>query len=366
VPETRIMLPVTYQQRATRWWRTLRAAWRNTRAIWREFRVPILVFLIAIFFGGWLYGELWVQAGYERIPYYDLPYHMLSLMIFASPMDLPREGVLIVFWYLMPVIAAYVAGRGVFDFVNLFYRDDERHNTWEEAVASTYRDHVIVLGVGHLGLRVVRALVSMGLDVVAIDHSTTPEKEAELAALNVPVVRGDGRLAATLDTAAIRYANALIVCTSNDHMNLEVTMRARDLNPAIRIVVRVWDNQFAEQIRRFMNVEAVLSATNLAAPSFAASALDIEITQTLMINDTEYSMIRLTVAPGSFMDHATIGALQDQYDMDIVLHANDQGVDVHPRSHAQIVAGDTLVIFAQHNKITGVVSRNRRRQASGS
>ena len=50
------------------------------------------------------------------------------------------------------------------------------------------------------------------------------------------------------------FRSTLIVCTSNDHMKLEVTMRARELNPDLRIVVRVWDDQFAGQIRRFMNV----------------------------------------------------------------------------------------------------------------
>ena len=44
--------------------RILRAAWRDTNALWREFRRPILAFLIAMFGGGWLYGELLVAAGH--------------------------------------------------------------------------------------------------------------------------------------------------------------------------------------------------------------------------------------------------------------------------------------------------------------
>jgi len=360
VPETRVIFPETYQRRAARTARMIRALWRNTRVVVREFRTPIAIFLAAIFGGGWLYGELWVQAGYPRIPYVDLPYTMLALMIFESPTDLPAEWQLVAFWYLMPMVAAYVAGRGVFEFVTLFFSPNDSPGAWEKAVASSFGNHVIVLGVGHLGLRVVRALVAMGIDVVAIDYHITPDKVAELRGLHVPVVQADGRLAATLETAAIREAQALIVCTSNDHMNLEVTMRARDLNPEIRIVVRVWDDQFAAQIRRFMNVEAVLSATNLAAPSFASSALGIEITQTMTVHGEDYSMIRLSVAPGSFLDGAMVGALQDEHQMDIVLHADSDTVDVHPPPDRAIRAGDTLIIFARHSKITGVVARNRR------
>ena len=124
--------------------------------------------------------------------------------------------------------------------------------SWEVAVASTYQNHVIVLGVGHLGTRVVRALVAMGIEVIAIDSNIEPEKIEELKHLGVPLVMGDGRLRVTLDSAGVRKAQSLIVCTSNDHMNLEVTMRARDLNPGLRIVVRMWEDRFAEQIQRLL------------------------------------------------------------------------------------------------------------------
>jgi voltage-gated potassium channel len=360
VPESQLVLSGQRRRRVDRLFRIGRATLRNLRAIWREFHRPILVFLLAIFGGGWLYGELLAGAGYPRLPYIDLPYTMLALMILETPTDLPSEPKLIIFWYLMPVVAAYVAGRGVFDIFRLFFRPNAHRNAWEEAVASTFRNHVIVLGVGHLGTRVIRALVAMGFDVVAIDYQSAPEKVEELNRRRVPLIVGDGRLVGTLENAAVRNARALLVCTSNDHMNLEVTMRARDLNPDLRIVVRMWEDHFAAQIRRFMNVEAVLSTTNLAAPVFAGAALGIEITQTMTINDVDYSMIRLKVTPGSFLDGASVGSLQDEHDMDIVLHSENDHVDVHPPRGTVVHAGDTLVIFALHNKITDVVARNQR------
>lgn len=358
MPYSRLVPPEAPRRRRNGWRRLSRAALRNALVVWREFRKPILVFAIAVFGGGWLYGELLVRAGYARVPYIDLPYTMVALMILETPMDLPDEAQLVVFWYLMPLVAAYVAGRGVFDVIRLFFNPDERKNAWEEAVASTYRNHVIVLGVGHLGLRVIRALVAMGTDVVAIDVHSSPEKDAELKRLGVSLVLGDGRLAPTLETAGTRHASAFIVCTSNDYLNLEVTMRVRDLNPDVRIVVRMWEDGFSQQIRRFMNVEAVLSATDLAAPSFAGAALGIEITQTLIVDSVDYSMIRLTVTPDSFLDGAQVGALQDEHEMDIVLHSRAGAVRVHPTRETVLDAGDTIVLFAQHSKITNVVARN--------
>jgi voltage-gated potassium channel len=362
MPRSQLLIPVSPRRRINHVSRLVRATGRNARVIWREFNVPIVVFLIAVFGGGWLYGWLWDQAGYRPKPYWDRPYEMVAMMIFAAPTDLPEEGELVVFWYLMPVIGAFIAARGVTDFVNLFFTPNY---SWEEAVASTYTSHVIVLGVGHLGTRVIRELRAMGIEVVAIDFRIDPAKRIELKELGTPLVDGDGRLAATMEKAGVRNAHALIVCTSNDHMNLEVIMRARDLNPGLRIVTRMWEDQFKEQIARFMNVEAVLSATNIAAPTFAGYALGIEITQTITINGDDYSMIQLHVNPGSFLDGKTIGALQEDENLDIVLHGGAGGaVQVHPSVQLTVRAGDTLVLFALHCKIVDVVARNRGQNVS--
>jgi Trk K+ transport system NAD-binding subunit len=262
----------------------------------------------------------------------------------------------------MPVVSAYVLGRGVVEFARLFFDRSERRNAWEEAVASTYRNHVIVLGVGHLGLRVTRHLVNMGFEVVAIDNNIDPDADAVLNTLGVPLIAADGRLATTLDTAGLRNADALIICTDEDFINLELTMRARDMNPSIRIVVRMWDNQFAQQIKHFMNVEAVMSASDLAAPAFAGHAVGVEITQTLRIGDKDFSLIRLEVSKGSIFDHATIDHVQKDYGIDIVMHGHGDQVQLHPAHDTVIGAGDTLVVFAPHHEITKVVAHNRRRR----
>jgi Trk K+ transport system NAD-binding subunit len=349
------------RRRHTRWLRALRAVGRDTSALWREFRRPILTFILAVFGGGFLYGELLALAGYTRVPYVVLPYFMLRMMVFEPPTEIaPKEFYLMVFWYVMPLLAIYIVGRGVADFARLFFDRSERRSAWEEAVASTYRNHVIIMGVGHVGLRVARTLVGMGFEVVGIDIKVKPDVDGELSRLGVPLIVEDGRSAATLDKAGLRHAQAFIACTANDHTNLEAIMRARDLNPNVRIVARMWDGQFSNQLKRFMGVQAVMSASDLAAPAFAGSAVGIEITQTLRVHGEDYSMIRLQVEPGSFLDGGTVGHLQESNDMDIVLHGRDGEVEVQPDNAVVARAGDTLVIFARHDKIINIVERNRR------
>lgn len=377
MPDYHLLIPETQWRSLRRGYRMVRAFGRSLRVVWREFRMPIVVFLVAVFAGGWMYEQIYNHLSDDPndVKYYiDMPYQMVSLMIFASPDELPTEWQLVIFWYTMPLIFAYVAGRGVLDFVNLFFVSNERHKSWEEALASTYNNHVIVLGIGHLGTRVVRQLVAMGFDVVAIDITERTGKTTELDQLGVPLVVGDGRLEITMEKAGIRKARALVVCTSNDQMNLEVTMRANLMNADLAVVVRMWDQTFSEVIRDRLGARAVLSATNLAAPSFAAAALGFEITQSMTINGRDYSMIRLEVAPESAMAGRTIGDLQREEDIDIVLHGrrgtpgedgnciddddDNECIDVHPASDVIVRPGDTLVLFALHSKVSAIVSRN--------
>ncbi len=343
-----------------RYARILRAVWRDSNALLREFRRPLLAFVIALLGGGWLYGELLVAAGYERIPYLALPYMMGDLMILQNPTDIPGEPYLLAFWYIMPVIAVYVIGRGITDFMRLFFNRGERRGAWEEAVASTYRNHIIVMGIGHVGLRVVRALEEMGSEVVAIDIDEPDNPLADLSDLRTPLIEGDGRTLTVLEKAGMRYAQALIVCTADDFINLEVCVHAREMNKTARIVVRMFDLQLSNHLKRSLNAET-LSASDLAAPAFAGVAVGADVAPMLHIRDEPYSMIRLQVEPGSFMDGSTIALLQDENDMDIVLHERNDQVNVHPEGDLPVRAGDIIVTFAKHTRIMEIVARNRKR-----
>ena len=345
------------------WMRTLIAVGRDTSALWHEFHRPLLTFLFVTLVGGYIYGELHAYAGYGELAVIDRPYIMVQLMILETPTDYdvtPREWYLIAYWYLLPPIFLFIVGSGVADFVRLFFDREKRGDAWREAVVSTYRHHVIVLGAGHVGLRVVRLLHEMKVDVVVIDNAPDDEVQTYLSEKSIPLIRGDAHNSAVLEKAGLKYADAFVACTGNDDTNMHAIMRARSMNENVRIVVRVWDDQIAGHMQEFMNVQYVLSSSGIAAPAFAGSAVGIEITQTVKVGGHDYSMIKLNVEPGSFMDGKAIDFLQDEENLDIVLHGvSGSEPVVHPPGDVVVRGHDTLVLFARHSKITDVVARNR-------
>ena len=340
-------------------YRWMRAVWHHTAALLREFRVPLLAFLAITMGGGWLYGELYEFARGVHLPFIDRPYIMVQLMVLEAPGIVPPEWYLVSFWYAMPPVFITLVAFGAADFVHLFLNRDSSRDPWGEALALTYKHHIIVFGAGHVGFRVIRDLVDMGLDVIAIDQDPKPEVAKQLGELGVPCIREDARMPGTLKKARLKYAETFIACTGDDHVNLAAILKVRHAQPDIRIVSRVWDEHSSEQLEQFMGVEAVLSSADLAAPAFAGAAVGIEITQTLKVNDVEYSMIRMKVREGSFMDGETVGKLQESEQMDIVLHGCRGQAEVQPAADTVVAAGDDLVMFARHDRLLGVVGRSR-------
>ena len=320
--------------------------------------------------GGYAYGYLHNEVA-EREPeiaLIDRPYVILELMLVSPPAEYegtPSEWYLIIFWYVLPFIFVFIIGNGVVDFVRLFFARD----SWRRIMISTYQKHIIVLGAGHVGLRVVKWLKErLKLNVVVIDNDPDPEALDVLEQLGVLIIRADARVPSTMTEANIEHASAFLACTGDDPVNLYAVMRARDMNRNIRIVMRVWDDQFANQIDDLIIntqddkrgiLKGVLSSSDIAAPVFAGMALGVEVTQSMTIGGVEYSTMRMIANKGSFLDGAMVGDIQARYDLDIVLLSQrGQKPEVEPDERRVIQAGDTLVMFAEHECLLDLAARN--------
>jgi Trk K+ transport system NAD-binding subunit len=347
-----------FRRRRSRLLRFLRALWRDTSALWREFRTSITTFLFVLFVVGYVYGELHELSGREELALIDRPYVMLQLMIVQPPYDAPAEWYLIIFWYALPLVFLFIVGNGVADFVRLFFDRNGRRDAWKEAVVSTYRNHVIVFGAGHVGLRVVRTLAEMGVDVVVVDKQSDKEKDFVLQELGVPQIMLDGRETITLEKAGLRYAETFVACTGDDHVNLEVVMKVRQINPKVRIVARVWDENLGAQMRQFLGVDAIISSSQLSAPVFAGLALGVEITQSIQVNGQQYSTLKLAISEKSFLRDRTIGEVQTTECCDIVLHVRGEKSAIQPAHHITLQPNDVIVIFAPHERSLHIAARN--------
>jgi len=334
--------------------------WRKARTLWREFRTPIIILFLTTFGGGFVYGELYEFAGYGDLPIQERPYMMFQLMILESPHEIPPELPLLAFWYLLPPIFIFVVGNGASEFVRLFFNRDPSRDEWKEAIVDSTSDHVIVIGAGHVGLRVIQMLRELDVDVVAIEHIPYDGLEATLSEWGVPLFIKDARQTDVLKQAGIERADSVVVCTGDDHANLDIAMSAREAGgEEVRVIVRVWGEDYARQIRRFAEANTVLSSSALSAPAFTGAALGAELSHKMSICGKDYATIVLTVQARSVLANKPVSELQKLHKMDIVLHGRDGQAQVQPQADTLVRVGDTLVIFAESDTALKIAARNR-------
>lgn len=144
--------------------------------------------------------------------------------------------------------------------------------------------HVVVVGMGNVGLRVVRELTAVGVPVVAVDADQDRPFLADVRS-SATVVIGDARLHDTLLRAGIAKARAVIAATDDDAVNLGIGLAARQASPRIRTVVRLFDADFARKVESTLGIDAAMGASSIAAPTFVASALFPGVVKAFLVQD---------------------------------------------------------------------------------
>jgi len=326
------------------WYYRWRTAWRETLILLGQFRQPLLIFLVAIIGLGALYHYL---AGLTGEPLSSLPeaiYLMLTLAFLQASGSFPRSGILQIFYFLLPVIGVITLAKGLAEFGVMLFNRRARSKEWEMAVASTFKNHTILVGLGHLGYRVVQQLHAMRQSVVVVERNPSAETLTSVQDMKIPIIQDDASRPGTLEAAGVRRAKTIILATQNDSLNLQIAVKARSLNPSIQVVIRIFDEDFAHSLQEQFGFNA-LSATGMAAPVFAAAAAGADVTNPISVEGQQLSLARLTISDHSRLCGKTVGFVEDTYHLSIVLVRQDHRSEMHPTDSLPLQAGNTLAVL---------------------
>ena len=234
-------------------WRHFQASVRDTVILLREFRTPLLWFSIAIIGGGALYDFFSRMLGEPVNSLVESIYTVLTLTFLQPPnRDFPDHFILQIFHFVMPLIGIVVLAQGLADFGSLLFNRRARSKEWEMAVASTLRNHVILVGLGHLGYRVALKLHEIGEQIAVIETSSDSDTINAARALDIPVIQDDATRPVALESANVKYARTIILASQNDSANLQISLKARTMNPKIKMV-----NPTTLEVRGFIGVSLI-------------------------------------------------------------------------------------------------------------
>ena len=134
------------------------------------------------------------------------------------------------------------------------------------------RDHVVVVGMGQVGLRLAMLLRDVGVGVVAVDDREDGENVGAAREAGLPVVIGRGGDPSLLRRLSLNHACAVAAVTDDDLENVSIAMAARTVHDDIRVVLRVGDGRLANETRSLFRLGPVRDVHRIAAALIAAQA----------------------------------------------------------------------------------------------
>ncbi len=225
------------------------------------------------------------------------------------------------------------------------------------------RGHVVVVGIGAVGIRVVEGLVSAGTSVVVIDRDEDNRYLAQARALGVPVVIADATQSATLRSVALSRASAVAVLTSNELVNIETGLAVRDQLGErckdVPVVLRVFDAALAETVETSLGFAYVRSASALAAPWFVGAALGLDVLGTFYVERVPFLMARLLVAADGGLDGLAMQELSARTRVIAIHRAGaPDSLEHPPRSGTRYRAGDRAYLVGPYEELLQVLRRD--------
>ncbi len=229
-------------------------------------------------------------------------------------------------------------------------------------IPTSIRDHVIVCGLGAVGYRIALAVAARGIRVVAVELKDNGRFVAPARSVGIPVLTGDASQPEVLADLGVRTARAVIAATSNDLVNLEAALNARAVRPDMRVVVRVFDPDFALRVQHGFSIRYTRSVSHLVAPAFAAAAIGSEVVATVPVGDRRVILFaRVRVAAQSPLDGAAIGPLDEVGARRVlgVIGADDGRPEWHPGPDRPLRAGEDVMVAATRAGLASLLHLSR-------
>ena len=202
----------------------------------------------------------------------EVAFGVFELMFASEPaLPYPKGSVSAqVVYFALPVLNVLGIAAAVAQFSQILFD----RGLYNRAQADHADGHVILCGLGRLGREVLKQLdqrhhMKSRRDIVVVDDGSAVEGDLIAQEPIIPVIHGDMTHARTLREAGIERAVAVLLLAGDDTRNLEAALLARELNPDVRVVLRMCGKRVLPRldhllrrgvVRNFQLVDSVVGA----------------------------------------------------------------------------------------------------------
>ena len=230
------------------------------------------------------------------------------------------------------------------------------------------RNHVVVVGLSALGIRVVTDLIAAGYEVAVVERNEDNRFLSAMRDLDVPVIFGDATLRQTLQAARVDRARAVAVLTRDDIINIETGIVLTEMLGTktatkehwtdIPLVLRVYDRALGFAVAQRFGFENVRSTVEQAAPWFIGAAIGLQVLGTFAVGQRSFVVGGMHVAAGSELDGLRMFEMSTQTRV-IAITTSNGLVKLHPRRDARLHADDTVYLVGPYRELIDTLRRGR-------
>jgi len=319
---------------------------RFSLAVLRRFRTTLILGVVLFGVVPFIFVTRYpLVSGGVHVPFGKALHHVYFLLFGQPSLDYVDDFWLEALNLLIPPFGLVTVVDGVVRFSYLFNARARLDKEWTELVAETLSGHIIVCGAGRVGYRVAMELLKVPRDVVVIEKNADAPFAAMLRDLKVPVLIDDIRSSSALGRVNVAKADAIVCATDDDLSNLNIALDARKLNPDLRVVLRLFDDDLVERVKD--NFSALAYSTSaLASPALALAALDPRIVHSFQLGEHLMVVSRFTV--GEALKPYNLSNLRDQFG-GLALSMKRGGEEkLHPKGNTPLELGDELMVQLRH------------------
>lgn len=150
--------------------------------------------------------------------------------------------------------------------------------------------HVLVVGLGQVGLRLCRELLALGVPVIAIEQNPDAPNLRLVQQLKIPAVVGHGEDRALLERLGVHRARALAAVGSDELGNIAVIVAAQGVSSNLRVIVRAGEQEAIAETRSLLPLGIVRDVNSISAAYVTARLLSLRVD--LVIADTATVYVR--------------------------------------------------------------------------
>ncbi|MBH0350558.1 potassium channel protein [Bacillus cereus] len=244
--------------------------------------------------------------------------------------------------YAIGVVAAMIIEGNLFHAV--------RRKKMDKQIAQL-QNHIIVCGCGRVGLQVVHELQEKKIPFVVVDKDESILEKEKLL-----YVHGDATEDQVLHHAGISKAAGLVAIVANDAENVFITLTARGLNDAIKIVARAEKPETEEKLRR-AGANKVINPSSMAGIHIAkgiANPLTVHYIDTVLYGvEQSFVIEEIAVGEGSILASKSLleSDVRNQFDVTILAILRNGNVIHNPTGQEKLQEHDMIIVFGSVEKL---------------